>query len=181
MTDRHLSHKDLRILSPSVAVNDHTDQVAALQPDFPDDVDEREDDDHSGDWPWPAFVASICALAIVVPFWSVDYADVEDGGFATFALPVAGILGVAAFALSALRLGHKLEIAIALCVPAPVAVVGRVLIDTADDPTTHSLWPFEIAIAIGISLPPVLLGVFAGWAVRRLIERRQLPEPPADS
>lgn len=179
MTDRHLWLDDLRILSPGVVANHHTERVAALQPDFPDDVDDREDDP-SGDWPWPAFVASICAFAIIVPFWSVDYADVDDGGFANFALPVAGILGVAAFALSALRLGHKLEIAIALCVPAPVAVVGRVLIDTADDPSTHSLWPFEIAVAIGISLPPVLIGVFAGWAVRRLIDRRRLPAPPVD-
>jgi hypothetical protein len=150
--------------------------VAALQPDFPDDVDDRQDDDHPGDhpgdWPWPAVVASLCALAIVVPYWAADYADVEDGGLSSFALPVAGIVGVAAFVLAALRLGRKLEIAIAMCAPAPIAVVGRVLIDTADDPTTHSLWPFEIAIAIGISVPPVLLGILLGWLVRRLGERR---------
>ena len=115
-------------------------------------------------------VASLCALAIVVPYWSVDYAEVEDGGLATFALPVAGVLGVAALILSGLRLGHKLEIAIAMCAPAPIAVVGRVLIDTADDPTTHSLWPFEIAVAVGISIPPVLLGIFIGWAARRIAE-----------
>jgi hypothetical protein len=146
--------------------------VAALQPDFPDDVDDRDDaDDRPGDWPWPAVVASLCALAIVVPYWSVDYADVEDGGLASFALPVVGLLGVAALILSAFRLGHKLEIALAMCAPAPIAVVGRVLIDTADDPTTHSLWPFEIAVALGISAPPVLLGIFIGWAARRVAER----------
>ena len=153
--------------------------MAALQPDFPDDVDEQDDDDRPGDWPWPAVVASICALAIVVPYWSVDYADVEDGGLATFGLPVAGILGVAALLLAALHLGRKLEIAIALCVPAPVAVIGRVLIDTADDPTTHSLWPFEIAVAIGVSLPPVLAGILIGWSMRRLADRaRHAAEPP---
>jgi hypothetical protein len=148
--------------------------VAALQPDFPDEVDDREGDDvdRPGDWPWPAVVASICALAIVVPYWAADYADVEDGGLGTFALPVAAILGVAAFVLAVAHLGRKLEIALALCVPAPIAVVGRVLIDTADDPSTHGLWPFEIIIAVGISVPPVLLGVFLGWAARRLAERR---------
>jgi hypothetical protein len=151
--------------------------VAALQPDFPDEVDDREEDefDRPGDWPWPAVVASICALAIIVPYWAADYADVEDGGLGTFALPVAAILGVAAFVLSVAHLGHKLEIAIALCVPAPIAVVGRVLIDTADDPSTHSLWPFEIIIAVGISVPPVLLGIFLGWAARRLAERGHQP------
>jgi uncharacterized oligopeptide transporter (OPT) family protein len=154
--------------------------VAALQPDFPE-VDDRDDDDRPGDWPWPAVVASICALIVVVPYWSVDYADVEDGGLSSFALPVAGVLGAAAFLLSALRLGHKLEIAIAMCLPAPIAVVGRILIDTADDPTTHSLWPFEIAVAIGISVPPVLLGIFLGWAVRRLVERRHHVPPTVDS
>ena len=154
--------------------------MAALQPDFPE-VDDRDDDDRPGDWPWPAVVASICALVIVVPYWSVDYADVEDGGLSSFALPVAGVLGVAAFALSALRLGHKLEIAIAMCLPAPIAVMGRVLIDTADDPTTHSLWPFEIAVAIGISVPPVLVGIFMGWAVRRLAERRHASPSSLDA
>jgi hypothetical protein len=153
--------------------------VAALQPDFPDEVDEREDDDERpGDWPWPAVIASLCALAIVVPYWAADYADVEDGGFSTFALPVAGILGVASLVLSAFRLGHKLEIAIAMCAPAPIAVVGRVLIDTADDPTTHGLWPFEIAVAVGISLPPVLLGIFIGWAARRVAERSRHQTKP---
>ena len=157
--------------------------MAALRPDFPDEVDDRDDDDERpGDWPWPAVVASICALAIVVPYWSVDYADVQDGGLSTFALPVAGILGVAAFALTALHLGHKLEIAIALCAPAPIAVVGRVLIDTADDPTTHGLWPFEIALAIGISLPAILFGISIGWLVRRLGERRRhAAQPPVES
>jgi hypothetical protein len=157
--------------------------MAALQPDFPDELDDREDDDdRPGDWPWPAVIASMCALAIVVPYWSVEYADIEDGGLSTLAIPVACILGVAAFALAALHLGHKLEIAIALCAPAPVAVVGRVLIDTADDPTTHSLWPWEIAVAIGISLPPVLLGILIGWLVGRLAERRRhAAQPPVES
>jgi hypothetical protein len=161
----------------------HTRGVAAIRPDFPDEVDDRDEDDRSGDWPgdwpWPAVVASICAVAIIVPYWAADYADVEDGGLGTFALPVAAILGVAAFVLSALHLGRKLEIALALCAPAPIAVVGRVLIDTADDPTTHSLWPFEIVLAVGISAPPILLGVFAGWGARRLAERRRQHAAPS--
>ena len=47
----------------------------------------------------------------------------------------------------------------------------QVLIDTADDPTTHGLWPFEIVVAVGVSLPPILLGIFIGWAMRRMGER----------
>jgi hypothetical protein len=143
--------------------------MAALRPDFPDDVD--DEDERSDDWPWPAVVASICALAIAVPYWSADYADVEGSGLGTFGAPAAAILGVAALALTGLHLGHKLEIAIALCVPAPLVVVGRVLIDTASDPTTHSLWPVEIVLAIGISLPPVLAGILIGWGMRRLAGR----------
>jgi hypothetical protein len=151
--------------------------VAALRPDFPDDVDEQ--DDRPGDWPWPAVVASICALAIAVPYWSVDYADVEDGGLNAFGWPVAAIVGAAALALAGLRLGRKLEIVVALCAPAPVAVIGRVLIDTADDPSTHSLWPLEIVLAIGISLPPVLAGVAIGWAMRLLGDRSRHPSAPS--
>jgi hypothetical protein len=150
--------------------------MAASQPHFSDDVDD-EDIDRPGDWPWAAVVASICALMIAVPYWATDYADVEDGALGTFALPVILILGFAALLVIGLHLGSKLETAIALCIPAPAAVIGRVLIDTADDPTTHGLWPVEVAVAVGLSVPPVLAGILLGWAVRRAIVRSRSTEP----
>jgi len=56
---------------------------------------------------------------------------------------------------------------IAAAVPLAVVafVVGRILIDTARDPTSHNLWPFEILIWCAVAL--VAIGVL--WAVRRMM------------
>jgi hypothetical protein len=40
-----------------------------------------------------------------------------------------------------------------------LAVLGRVGVETARDPSTHSLWPFEIVIAGGIGLAAATVGV----------------------
>jgi len=151
--------------------------MAAARPDLPHDVDdarpdagaEVDDTGRVGDWPWAAVAASVCALAIAVPYWAAEYGEVEDGGLSTYAVPVMVILAAAALIVSVLHLASKFETAIALCIPAPVAVIGRVLMDTADDPTTHNLWPLELAVAVGISIPPVLAGILAGWSARRVL------------
>jgi hypothetical protein len=151
--------------------------MAAAQPNLPHDVDEAvldadgslDDTGRADDWPWAAVAASICALAFAVPYWAADYSVVENGGLATFAVPVIATLAATALILSALHLASKLETAIALCVPAPLVVLARVLMDTADDPTTHSLWPLELGVAVGISVPPALAGIFIGWLARRAL------------
>jgi len=55
---------------------------------------------------------------------------------------------------------------IAATVPAFVMafVVGRIIVDTARDPTSHNLWPFEILIWGGASA--VWMGVL--WIFKRL-------------
>ncbi len=47
-------------------------------------------------------------------------------------------------------------------------VVLRILIDTARDPTSHNLWPFEIVMWCGLSV----LWMFALSLVRRLLQRK---------
>jgi hypothetical protein len=46
-------------------------------------------------------------------------------------------------------------------------VVGRVVIDTAADPTSHNLWPFEVVLAVVVSVPPICVGGLLAWVVRR--------------
>jgi len=48
-----------------------------------------------------------------------------------------------------------------------LAVLGRVGVETARDPSTHNLWPFEIIIAGGIGLAAAIIGV----GVARLLPR----------
>ncbi|MDZ7653555.1 MAG: hypothetical protein U5L03_13910 [Burkholderiaceae bacterium] len=53
----------------------------------------------------------------------------------------------------------------------PAAVFARVVYDGLRDPTSHNLWPFEIAIAIGVGLPAALAGAALGWLVLRVTGR----------
>ena len=44
----------------------------------------------------------------------------------------------------------------------PAAVLVRIALDTASDPASHSLWPFEILVATGIGLVAALAGALLG-------------------
>jgi hypothetical protein len=58
--------------------------------------------------------------------------------------------------------GWKIAAVVPLAIVA--VVVGRILIDTARDPTSHNLWPFEILIWCTVSL----VGIGALWVARRM-------------
>lgn len=66
---------------------------------------------------------------------------------------------------------------VAACV-LPAAVFARALHDVLlVDPTSHNLWPFEIVIAFGVSLPAALAGSVAGWLLLRATGRHRDPAP----
>ena len=50
----------------------------------------------------------------------------------------------------------------------PAAVMIRVVVETASDPTDHNLWPFELVFATVLSLIPVVLGLLIGALMRRI-------------
>jgi hypothetical protein len=112
-------------------------------------------------------VAALTAAALAVPYWSSSYASVSDDGiFAWFWLvELALFLGtVFAGCLSHARLWTVMAVMLA-CVP--VAVMGRVVMDTAADPTSHNLWPFEVVLSMIISIPAICVGGLLAWAIRR--------------
>lgn len=53
----------------------------------------------------------------------------------------------------------------------PAVVFARVLYDVLRDSTSHNLWPFEIAIALGVGLPAALVGAALGWLLLRATGR----------
>jgi hypothetical protein len=53
----------------------------------------------------------------------------------------------------------------------PAVVFARVMFDVMQDPTSHNLWPFEIAIAIGVGLPAAVVGAALGWLLLRATGR----------
>lgn len=109
-------------------------------------------------WLVPAFIVSF--VAIGVPYWQIPYAKVSlpntlfGPGLLLVVILAAGVraFGKAHFLLSLLIIG----------VTVPAAVLVRVAFETAQDPTSHNLWPLEIIIAGMIGLACSLLGTLIG-------------------
>ncbi|MGN6152916.1 MAG: hypothetical protein ACTHOH_13050 [Lysobacteraceae bacterium] len=111
-----------------------------------------------------AFAAA--ALVVGVPYWSIPLQQL--------ALPRviwnARLVACAAFAAVACVVGPvRAWIAgLVVAMAVPVAVLVRVAIDTAADPTAHNLWPFEVALALGPGLLAGTAGAVAGALLVRL-------------
>jgi hypothetical protein len=121
-----------------------------------------------------------CALTtavIAVPYWTADYAAVRDDGIfsALFLVELALLLGTFT-AGSVSETPLWLVLALMLCC-LPIVVMGRVVLDTAVDPTSHGLWPLEVVLSEILTLPALLLGLGLAWLARRLTGGR--PSSPA--
>ncbi|MBX6330847.1 MAG: hypothetical protein IRY91_03265 [Gemmatimonadaceae bacterium] len=107
-----------------------------------------------------AFAASF--LTVGIPYWMIPF------GSDRFSLPEAligpGLIVVilAALALRALRTASFVKVTCVLGSSVPAAAFARVAEDVVKDPTSHNLWPFEIAIALPIGFGCALAGAVVG-------------------
>jgi uncharacterized membrane protein YfcA len=105
-------------------------------------------------------------LACGLPLWPVPYQQVSMPG-----KPAASVwllLGALAGLLAGYILRQRMRgPVLAVTGGFVLAVLGRVLIETVRDPTSHNLWPFEVIIAGGIGL----VAAFIGVGVARLLQR----------
>jgi hypothetical protein len=132
--------------------------------------------------PWAGFpvaavVAVVTTLVIAGPYWAQSYDAVKDDGiFTSFWLVEALVLLGTAIACTVVsgRVEVVLTTMAMMCCAAPIAVLGRVVIDTAADPTSHNLWPLEVALTVFATAPVVAVGALVAWPLRRLLSR-----PPA--
>ncbi|MEO6307256.1 MAG: hypothetical protein ABIO96_14220 [Nitrospiraceae bacterium] len=94
-------------------------------------------------WLVAAFVISFFLMG--VPYWQIPYAKVSlPNSLYGMGLLVVGVLAAAARAFGKARL-LAVVLAVGAAVPAPI--LARSAVDTAKDPTSHNLWPFEFIIA----------------------------------
>jgi hypothetical protein len=118
-------------------------------------------------WLAAAFVVGFFSVGF--PYWQVTYAKVSLPD----TLYGAGLLVVAVLAAAARAFGKARLVAVILVVGAavPAAVLTRVGVETAKDPTSHNLWPLELIIAavIGIacSSAGALVGSFPSFFSKR--------------
>ena len=118
-------------------------------------------------WLAAAFVVGFFSVGF--PYWQVTYAKVSLPD----TLYGAGLLVVAVLAAAARAFGKARLVAVILVVGAavPTAVLTRVVVETAKDPTSHNLWPLELMIAamvgIACSSAGALVGSFPSFFSKR--------------
>lgn len=109
--------------------------------------------------PW-LFVAFIAAfLAVGIPYWRLSYSDVNLPS-SLFASGLFVVVVGAAFVRLVGRSHFLISLLVGVAVPA--VVIARVAVDTAQDPTSHNLWPFEVFIAGFLGLAAASTGALVG-------------------
>lgn len=99
-------------------------------------------------WLVAAFVISF--FFVGVPYWQIPYAKVSlPNTLYGMGLLVVGVLSAAARAFGKARL---LAVVFAVDAAVPAPILARIAVDTAKDPTSHNLWPFEFIIAAVIGV-----------------------------
>jgi hypothetical protein len=109
-------------------------------------------------WLVAAFVIS--SFAVGVPYWRIPYAKVSlPSTLYGTGVIVVGVLAAAARAIGKARL-LTVILDVGAAVPAPI--LARITVDTAKDPTSHNLWPFEFIIAAVIGVLCSSAGALVG-------------------
>ena len=115
-------------------------------------------------WLIAAFVVSFFAVGL--PYWQIPYAKVSlPNTLYGTGLLVVGVLAAAARAFGKARL-LAVILTVGTAVPAPI--LARIAVDTAIDPTSHNLWPFEFIIAAVLGALCSSAGALVGSLPARL-------------
>lgn len=109
---------------------------------------------------WLLIAFLVALIGVGFRYWQIPYPQVSlpDSLYGP-GLVAVGVVAVMARAFG-LALFWKVWLVIAASVP--LAVLVRVIVETGRDPTSHDLWPFEIAVAAGLGLACALAGTLLG-------------------
>jgi hypothetical protein len=118
-----------------------------------------------------AVAFAVSFFAIGIPYWQLPYSSVSLPS-TLYGLGLV-TLGVAAFGLSLLRITTLTRIILIVGAAAPAAVCVRVCVETAIDPTSHNLWPFEVVIALLVGVICSSIAASAGALVAWLSAPRR--------
>lgn len=118
--------------------------------------------------PWWLALATLASfLAIGIPYWRIPYHDLNlpDALMTPWLLLAMALALLLCFTRAAPSWLAASMIAVAVVA---VAIV-RINIDTAHDPTSHSLWPLELVIALGVGVAAALPVALIGGIARALL------------
>lgn len=101
-----------------------------------------------------------------VPHWLTPYNNESTAGVIIGGAIIAAVAAVARLRIPAARFSAITKAA-ALAMPA--AALARVIVETTlVDPTSHNLWPFEIAAALLLGYAGAVPGALIGVLIDRL-------------
>ncbi|MGR9087026.1 MAG: hypothetical protein ACU841_08135 [Gammaproteobacteria bacterium] len=100
----------------------------------------------------------LSGIAVGIPYWRIPYHEVSLPD----TLMAPGLLVVAMtslwLGLRGAPFGKTVKI---MALPVPAAVFVRIAVETAKDPTSHNLWPFEIIMALLLGIACSLSGALS--------------------
>jgi H+/Cl- antiporter ClcA len=114
---------------------------------------------------WTVATIILGFLAGGLPLWPTPYnsIDLSNPEFLGLWIVAGTIAGGFAAALSNLSMHRSAAL---LGAGFGMAVLARVLFETIQDPTTHNLWPFEVAIGVAVGLLAGVAGTLLVYLVR---------------
>lgn len=116
-------------------------------------------------WPWLIGAFVVCFFVGGGIWWRGSYQEYLNGAFRWETIP---LLAGAALFLSWIIGAGIVASALAVGSAFPAIVLARVVLD---GPTTHNLWPLEVAIACGPGMMMTFPSAALGWLLRRVTHR----------
>ena len=114
----------------------------------------------------PAFGFIVSALAVGVPYILIPYRDLNLPS-ALYGPGLCVLVVAAALTLGCAATTFWKGVAI-IGASVPAIILLRVAVETAADPTSHNLWPFEIVIGSIVSALCAFAGALVGWIIWKL-------------
>jgi hypothetical protein len=109
---------------------------------------------------WLLIAFLIAFIGVGFRFWQIPYpqASLPDSLYS----PGLVAVGVVALMARAFGLARFWKVWLLIAASVPLAVLARVIVETSRDPTSHSLWPLELGIAVALGLGCALVGTLLG-------------------
>jgi hypothetical protein len=102
----------------------------------------------------------------------------QTSTFPVFILPIASIiLFLSAMGISFYLPQKAWRCAIAVAIGLPAAVICKIIIDSAQDSSSHNMFPFEIFFSLVISIPSTFIGAFVGLKSKSIYTKLRKKNP----
>lgn len=105
---------------------------------------------------FPAIIGLVCGALC---YWFNPYNEMYVLGIDIYYLMATlAFLSMAAFRY--VHKKHELSTPVFFCIGFVISVLGRIFFDISNDPSSHNMFPFEVAFVLVIIVPSTILGSY---------------------